>query len=164
ESPREGMQLAENQQSVIQGSNNWVIGPSKSATGRPILANDPHYFESVPSPFYIAHLSAPGLNIIGSGDPALPGILIGHNESIAIGMTIFWIAHEDLYVYETDPRNRNRYRYGAGWEPMRVEHEAVAVRGGPNRDVELKFTRHGPVTMEDPAHHRAYAVRATWLD
>ncbi|MEO8450738.1 MAG: penicillin acylase family protein, partial [Gemmatimonadota bacterium] len=164
ESPHDGIRLTEAQQSVIQGSNNWVIGPSKSATGRPILANDPHYFESVPSPFYIAHLSTPGLNIIGSGDPALPGILTGHNESIAIGMTIFWIAQEDLYVYETDPQNPNRYRYLGGWEPMRVEHEAVAVRGGPKRDVELKFTRHGPVVMEDPKLHRAYAVRATWLD
>ena len=164
ESPQEPMRLAESQHRVIQGSNNWVIAPSKSATGRPILANDPHYFESVPSPFYIAHLSAPGLNIIGSGDPALPGIVTGHNESIALGMTIFWIAQEDLYVYETDPQNPNRYRYRGGWEPMRVEHQAVAVHGGAKRDVELKFTRHGPVVMEDPKLHRAYAVRATWLD
>lgn len=102
ESSDESRRLAESQQSVIQGSNiiqgsnNWVIAPSKSATGRPILANDPHYSETVPSPFYISHLSAPGLNIIGSGDPALPGILIGHNESIALGMTIFWMAQEDL--------------------------------------------------------------------
>ena len=65
-------------------------------------------------------------------------------------MTIFFIAQEDLYVYETDPANPNRYRFRDGWEPMRVEHEAVAVRGEPRRTVELKFTRHGPVVMEDP--------------
>jgi penicillin amidase len=164
ESPAEAMLLAETQQSVVRGSNNWVIGPSKSATGRPILANDPHYVESVPSPFYIAHLSAPGLNVIGAGEPAVPGIVFGHNESIAVGMTIFWMAQEDLYVYETNPRNPNQYRYRDRWEPMRVDREAVAVRGGPKRDVELKFTRHGPVVMEDVKHRRAYAVRAAWLD
>ena len=148
----------------VRGSNNWVIAPSKSATGRAILANDPHWVQTVPSPWYITHLSAPGLDIIGSNFPQLPGVFIGHNESIAIGATIFFMAGEDLYVYETNPANPNQYRYQDGWESMRVEQEAVAVRGGPQRTIELKFTRHGPVLMEDPKQHRAYAVRATWLD
>ncbi len=147
-----------------RGSNNWVIAPEKSATGRPILANDPHRSEEVPSVRYLAHLVAPGLNIIGAGEPALPGISIGHNENIALGLTVFFIAQEDLYVYETDPQDPGRYRYADGWEPMRIERESVAVRGGTKREVELKFTRHGPVVFEDPAHHRAYAVRASWLD
>ena len=147
-----------------RGSNNWVIAPGKSATGRPILANDPHRSEEVPSVRYLAHLVAPGLNIIGAGEPALPGISIGHNDDIALGLTVFFIAQEDLYVYETDPQDPSRYRYADGWEPMRIEHESVAVRGGTTREVELRFTRHGPVVYEDPAHHRAYAVRASWLD
>ncbi len=147
-----------------QGSNNWVVAPSKSATGRPILASDPHYYASAPTPFYISHVSAPGLNFIGAGEPGVPGFVIGHNDNVALGATLFFIAQEDLYVYDTDPLDPNRYRYGGGWETMQVLHESVAVRGGPARDVELKFTRHGPVLMEDPAHHRAYAARATWLD
>jgi penicillin amidase len=147
-----------------RGSNNWVIGPRKSATGRPILANDPHWVVSAPAPFYLAHVSAPGLNFIGGGEPTVPGFLIGHNEHFALGATLFFMAQEDLYVYDTDPENPNRYRYGNGWESMRVVHESVGVRGGPARDVLLKFTRHGPVVMEDSAHRRAYAVRATWLD
>jgi penicillin amidase len=147
-----------------KGSNNWVIASSKSATGRPILANDPHREEGVPSLRYIAQLVAPGLDVIGAGEPALPGISIGHNERVAFGLTIFLIAQEDLYVYDTNPQNPNDYRYQGGWESMRVVHERVAVRGEPDRDVELKFTRHGPVVFEDPDRHRAYAVRATWLD
>ena len=147
-----------------RGSNNWVIGPAKSATGRPILANDPHWVTTVPSPFYITHVSAPGLNFIGGGEPNAPGFLIGHNDDVALGATLFFMAQEDLYVYDTHPDDPNRYRYGSGWEAMRVVHETIAVRGGTARDVELKFTRHGPVIMEDSAHHRAYALRATWLD
>jgi penicillin amidase len=147
-----------------RGSNNWVIAPAKSATGRPIVANDPHRSEEVPSVRYLTHLVAPGLNIIGSGEPALPGISIGHNDRVALGLTVFFIAQEDLYVYETNPEDPSQYRYANGWEAMRIEHDSVAVRGGTVRKVELRFTRHGPVVFEDPAKHRAYAVRASWLD
>ncbi len=147
-----------------QGSNNWVIASSKTTTGRPILANDPHRDEGVPSLRYLAHLVAPGLDVIGAGEPALPGISIGHNDHVAFGLTIFLIAQEDLYVYDTNPQNPNEYRYQGGWDSMRVVHEKIAVHGDPDRDIELKFTRHGPVVLEDPDHHRAYAVRATWLD
>jgi len=156
---------ADSQETINSGgSNNWVIAPSKSATGRPILANDPHWVVTVPAPFYISHVSAPDLNFIGGGEPTVPGFIIGHNDRVAIGATLFFMAQEDLYVYETNAQDPNRYRYGNGWESMRIVHESVAVRGGSARDVELKFTRHGPVVMEDPAHHRAYVVRATWLD
>jgi penicillin amidase len=104
------------------------------------------------------------LNIIGAGEPALPGILIGHNEHIAFGLTIFPISQEDLYVYDTNPENPNEYRYQGKWEPMQVVHEPILVRGSANVQAELKFTRHGPVIMEDADNHRAYAVRAAWLD
>jgi len=82
------------------GSNNWAIAPAKTTTGRPILADDPHRAHAVPSLRYIAHLKAPGLDVIGAGEPALPGLSIGHNKNIAFGLTIFPIDHEDLYVYE----------------------------------------------------------------
>jgi penicillin G amidase len=147
-----------------QGSNNWAIAPSRTSTGRPILANDPHRGYEVPSLRYLVHVVAPGLNIIGAGEPALPGVSIGHNTRIAFGLTVFPIAGEDLYVYDTNPENPNEYRYRGAWESMRVLHETVAVRGGRDSEVELKFTRHGPVVMEDPRHLRAYAVRAAWLD
>ncbi len=71
---------------------------------------------------------------------------------------------EDLYVYETHPDDPGRYRYGEGWEAMRVERESIAVKGSAAVDIELKFTRHGPVVFEDTARHRAYAVRTVWTE
>ena len=141
------------------GSNNWVVAPSRTATGRPILADDPHRGHAVPSLRYIAHLTAPGLNVIGAGEPALPGISIGHNERIAFGLTIFPIDQEDLYVYET---GRHGYRYRGRWEPFEEVTETINVKGAEARTVVQRFTRHGPVVRQQGK--RAFAVRAAWLD
>ena len=146
------------------GSNNWTVAPSRTATGRPILANDPHRAHGVPSLRYVVHLNAPGLSVIGAGEPAMPGISIGHNGQIAFGLTIFAIDQEDLYVYETNPDNSDQYRYGSGWEDVRVVREAVEVKGEAPREVELRFTRHGPVLHADPANRRAFAMRSVWFE
>jgi penicillin amidase len=142
-----------------EGSNNWVIAPSRTATGRPILANDPHRPVGVPSLRYIAHLDAPGLTIIGAGEPALPGVSLGHNGQAAFGLTIFYIDQEDLYVYET---RGDAYRYRGGWEPMRVIRETIEVKGEAPREVALRFTRHGPVLKADPEKGRAFALKTVW--
>jgi penicillin amidase len=147
---------------TLEGSNNWVVAPSRTATGRPILANDPHRAYGAPSLRYIVHLSAPGLDVIGAGEPALPGVSIGHNGKVAFGLTIFSIDQEDLYVYETNPANPNQYRYRDGWEAFRVVREKVEVRGQPAKTVELRFTRHGPVIYADAIKRRALAVRTAW--
>lgn len=151
-------------QAANQGSNNWVVAPSKSATGGAILANDPHLGMNLPSSQYIAHMSAPGLNVIGAWHPASPGILIGHNENVALGATLFAIAQEDIYVYDINRDNPNEYRYNNAWVPMRTVTETITVKGKPDQKVTLKFTRHGPVVMEDTTGHKAYAVRASWLE
>jgi penicillin amidase len=145
-----------------EGSNNWVIAPSRTATGRPILANDPHRQLGSPSLRYIVALNAPGLNIIGAGEPALPGISLGHNDDIAFGITIFAIDQEDLYVYELSKSNPDAYRYQSGWEKMQIVRETIDVKGGAAREVELRFTRHGPVLSLDAANHRAFAMRTVW--
>ena len=88
----------------------------------------------------------PGLNVIGAGEPALPGISIGHNERIAFGLTIFPIDQEDLYVYDLKD---GQYRYGEGWESFRTISEKVAIRGAPEVDVELKFTAAWPGRVRD---------------
>ena len=143
------------------GSNNWVIAGSRTASGRPILANDPHREHSTPSLRYIVHLEAPGFSVIGAGEPALPGVSIGHNGTVAFGLTIFPADQEDLYIYETD--DQGRYRYKDGWEPMTRVVEEIAVKGeAAPRKVELAFTRHGPVVYADAATHRAFAVRSVW--
>jgi len=147
-----------------EGSNAWVVSPRRSATGRPILANDPHRAQSAPSLRYIVHLNAPGLNVIGGGEPALPGISIGHNGTIAFGLTVFAIDQEDLYVYETNPENALEYRYQGRWEKMRAVTESLPVRGRSAQTVEMLFTRHGPVTHIDRSKHRAYAVRSAWFE
>ena len=145
------------------GSNNWVVSGSHTATGRPILANDPHREIASPSLRYIVHMSAPGLDMIGAGEPALPGISFGHNEDVAFGLTIFGIDQEDLYVYHLNPANPDQYRYGGGWESMRVVHESIPVKGEAPHEVELRFTRHGPVLDYDPGHGRAFALRSIWM-
>src|SRR5579863_1932635 len=154
---------ADGQRDTI-GSNNWVVAPQRTATGRAILANDPHREHSVPSLRYIVGLNAPGLSVIGAGEPALPGISIGHNGTIAFGLTIFNVDQEDLYVYELNPADPNQYRYRDGWEPMRIVHETIEVKGEGARDVELKFTRHGPVIYVDAANKRAFAIRSVWFE
>jgi penicillin amidase len=155
---------ADLEQQRMEGSNNWVIAPSKSATGRPIMANDPHRAYSAPSLRYIAHLSAPGMNVIGAGEPALPGISIGHNGTIAFGLTIFSIDQEDLYVYELNPANRMQYKYRGQWENFKILKESIDVKGSAPVSAEMVFTRHGPVIFTETAKQRAFAVRSGWLE
>ena len=146
------------------GSNNWVIGGKLSLSGSPVMANDPHRVLNAPSLRYFVHLKGPGWNVIGGGEPTLPGISIGHNGHGAWGLTVFRIDAEDLYIYQTHPEDPARYRYQNGWEPMRVERETIPVRGEDPAEAELKFTRHGPVIYEDPEKHVACALRAGWLE
>lgn len=146
------------------GSNNWIISGNKSASGYPMLANDPHRAQSTPSLRYWVHLNAPGWNVIGAGEPTLPGVSIGHNDYGAWGLTIFETDNEDLYVYEINPANSNQYRYKGRWESMKTLTETISVKDGKPVNATLKYTRHGPVVFEDKAHHKAYAVRAGWLD
>ena len=150
--------------SVSEGSNNWVIAPSHSETGRPILANDPHRRLRIPSLRYIVHLDAPGFSIIGAGEPALPGVSFGHNGHVAFGLTIFEVDQEDLYVYSLKHGDPDRYRYGLGWEAQRVVNETIEVKGEPPRQVELRFTRHGPVIAMKPSADLAFALRSVWSE
>jgi penicillin amidase len=147
---------------AAEGSNNWVISAARTATGRPILANDPHRSLGVPSLRYLVHLKAPGLDVIGAGEPALPGVSVGHNEAIAFGLTIFAIDQEDLYVYDLNLANPRQYRYRGGWEDMKVVHETIPMKGAAPREVDLYFTRHGPVVKSDGKH--AFAVRTVWSE
>ena len=145
-------------------SNNWVVSAAKSATGRAIMANDPHREYRAPSLRYIADLYAPTLHVIGIGEPAVPGVSNGHNDWIAFGGTYFGIDQQDLYVYELNPANRNEYRYKNQWERFRIIHEEIKVRNQPAVPVDLRFTRHGPVIYVQEEKNRAFAVRTDWLE
>lgn len=145
------------------GSNNWAIAPALTSTGRPILANDPHRAHGAPSLRYISHLNAPGMSVIGAGEPFLPGISIGHNGQIAFGLTRFYMDQEDLYVYKLNPDNPHEYEYRGRWEPMTKIEEIIAVKGEGEKTVENWYTRHGPVLYSN-GKDKAYALRAAWLD
>ena len=146
------------------GSNNWVVSGSRTQDGYPFMINDPHRTQAVPSLRYWVHLVGPGWNVIGGGEPEIPGVSIGHNEQGAWGLTVFDTDGEDLYVYETNPSNPNQYRYQGRWEDMLVLEETIPVKGQQPVTVELKYTRHGPVVFEDADRDLAYAIRPAWLE
>jgi penicillin G amidase len=148
----------------IEGSNNWVIAPTKSATGRAVMANDPHRAYGEPSLRYVSHLDAPTLHAIGANEPSLPGISLGHNDWIAFGYTRFYIDQEDLYVYELNPANPEQYKYQGQWERFHVVREEIKIKGQQPMPVDLKFTRHGPVIYVDQPKNRAFAVKSAWLE
>ncbi len=154
--------LASEKQNI--GSNNWIVSARLSESGFPLLANDPHRAITAPSLRYMVHLNAPGWNVVGGGEPTIPGISIGHNEDGAWGLTIFSIDGEDLYVYELNPANPNQYRYNGNWENFKVIKDTIAVKGQDDVFVDHKFTRHGPVTFIDSLKHTAYAVRCAWME
>jgi penicillin amidase len=157
------LDLRDNQRRDI-GSNNWVVSGRMTESGSPILANDPHRAQSSPSLRYWVHLNAPGWDVVGGGEPTIPGVSIGHNQSGAWGLTIFATDGEDLYVYRTNPKNRREYWYRGAWTPMRVVRETINVKGEQPVTAELAYTRHGPVVYEDTLKNTAYAVRAAWLE
>ena len=143
------------------GSNNWAISGSHTATGQVIVANDPHRGVTNPSLRYMVHLDAPGWTAIGSTEPVLPGVAIGHNGRIAWGLTIVGTDQSDVYVEEVNPDDPNQVRFGGAWESLRIEYDTIHIRGGGTEVLELKFSRHGPIFHEDAANNRAYAMRST---
>jgi penicillin amidase len=150
--------------SFEEGSNNWAIAAHKTTTGRPILALDPHRTHGLPSIRYLIHLTMPGLDVIGAGEPMVPGISMGHNGTAAFGLTIFGADQEDIYVYETNKSDPDQYAYRGGWERFTVITENIPVKGYSDQTVEMKFTRHGPVLYEDKANKRAFGLRTVWMD
>lgn len=158
------MQSVLDKERQIIGSNNWIVSGQYSQSGFPLLANDPHRALSAPSLRYMVHLNAPGWNVVGGGEPTIPGISIGHNDYGAWGLTVFNVDGEDLYVYELNPANKNQYKYQGRWEDMRIEKDVIKVKGEADVNVEHRYTRHGPVTFMDEKNNIAYAVRAAWME
>ncbi|QDL93535.1 penicillin acylase family protein [Paroceanicella profunda] len=144
------------------GSNNWAVAATRTSTGRPVMAGDPHRAHGLPSLRYLVHLTAPGLDVIGAGEPAVPGISMGHNGTAAFTQTIFPADQEDIFVLSLDPANRARYRQGDGWESFEEVTEQIEVKGAPAQPCTLLFSRHGPVLHMGEGH--AYALRSVWFE
>ena len=145
------------------GSNAWTISPRRSATGRAILANDPHLGIGSFGPRFVAHLTAPGLDVIGGGFPGLAGIMQGHTDRFAFGRTNFHIDQEDMFVLELHPDDPERYRHGGGWRSFDKVDVSIAVKNGPPTTTTLRYSVHGPVIAHDPSRRRATSVSAVEL-
>ena len=135
------------------GSNSWVVGGEKAVSGKPLLASDPHLPPTSPSIWHIVHLSAPDFRVAGVAVPGVPGVMIGHNEWIAWGVTNLCPDVQDVYIEEFECGDTDLYKTPAGWRAADVRTEEILVRNpsGAKPDsvsLEVKVTRHGPVILE----------------
>lgn len=121
------------------GSNAWALSGAKTASGKPILANDPHLEYSAPSPWYLVHMQAPGLNVTGATIVGLPAVVIGHNDRIAWGATNLQFDTQDLLEERT----------------ANLQQSAIAVKGSRPASITLGSTRYGPVLAADGGHQYA---------
>ena len=127
------------------GSNNWVLGGAHTVSGKPLLANDPHLAMTAPALWYLAQLSAPGMNVIGASMPGLPGIVLGRNDRIAWGFTNTAPDVQDLYIERINPANPRQYQTPQGWADFAMRTETIRVKGQPDVSLTVRATRHGPV-------------------
>ncbi|MFY9514022.1 MAG: penicillin acylase family protein [Rubrivivax sp.] len=130
------------------GSNNWVLAGSRTRSGKPLLANDPHLKLSAPALWYFARLEAPGLKIAGATMPGLPVIVLGQNEHIAWGFTNTGPDVQDLYLEQLNPADPARYRTPDGDAAFETSSDTIRVKGQPDVAVTLRRTRHGPVISD----------------
>lgn len=154
-----------------QGSNEWVVAGERSTTGKPLLANDPHLAILLPAMWYECDLSAPGFHAAGASLPFAPGIVIGHNERIAWGVTDTESDVSDLYLERLSEDGASA-EYNGTWEPLHIRTETIVVRDGDDVVLKVKESRHGPlldsylIGIADPASieggiTKPYALRWT---
>jgi penicillin amidase len=153
----------------FQASNNWVVSGKHTASGKPLLANDPHIQASAPNIWYQTELLAPGIHSAGVTIPGAAGIAVGHNDSIAWGVTNLGPDVQDVYLEKFDKDNPNRYMTPSGWRDAEVRHEQINVRKNPldpksvePQTFDVTVTRHGPIVLEKGGVR--YALRWPALD
>jgi penicillin amidase len=128
------------------GSNNWVVSGERSASGKPLLANDPHLGLTAPPVWYFAHLSAPGMNVIGATLPGVPGVTLGRNERIAWGFTNTGPDVQDLYIEKLDASGG--YLAPDGPRQFQIIEETIKVKGAEPEKLHVRISRHGPVISD----------------
>ena len=143
-----------------KGSNNWVVAGNRTASGKPLLANDPHLGLSAPAIWYFAHLEAPGLNAIGATLPGLPFIVLGRTAKVAWGFTNTGPDVQDLYLEQINPANPKQYRVPDGlvggqpvWADFKTRSEVIKVKGQPDVQLTVRESRHGPVLSDVQKSH-----------
>jgi penicillin amidase len=133
---------------VQPGSNAWAIAGSHTASGKPLLSNDMHLEYSLPGIWYMTHLAAPGLDVSGVAVPGVPGVMVGHNQRIAWGITNLQFDVQDLYIEKFDDRT-GRYLYRGKVEQARGEREIIRIKGQPPTEIVVWVTRHGPLYVTE---------------
>ncbi len=129
-----------------EGSNAWVVSGQRTHSGAPLLANDPHLAASLPLVWYEAHLHGGDYHVTGVTFPGLPGVVIGHNEHIAWGITNGMVDVQDLFIERFDPANPLRYRWQGGWRDAELHREEIHIRGHATPHIEeVRITHHGPI-------------------
>ena len=146
-------------------SNSWVVSGARTASGKPLLANDPHLGLSAPNIWYFAHLHAPGIDQIGATLPGVPGVIIGRNERIAWSATNTGPDVQDLYLEKLD--SAGGYVAPDGHRPFTVVHDTIKVKGGPDVALNVRISRHGPVISDVlsralDATPRGHALALAW--
>lgn len=145
------------------GSNSWLVDGARSASGKPLLANDPHLGLTTPSLWYFAHLSAPGMEVIGATLPGLPYVVVGRTPRIAWSFTNTLPDSQDLYLERIDPNDASRYRTPDGWARFATRDETIRVKGAADVQLTVRETRHGPV-ISDVLDQAGAALAANRLD
>ncbi|HMT22156.1 MAG TPA: penicillin acylase family protein, partial [Promineifilum sp.] len=144
------------------GSNNWVVDGSRTASGRPHLANDPHLPPVFPTIWYANHLNGGEYHVTGFTLPGVPGVIIGHNEQCAWGITNAFPDIQDVYIERFDPADPTRYQVNGEWRAAEVSDEMIRVRGRRPVRIRLRATRHGPVFSDVlPGKHADLAYNWT---
>jgi penicillin amidase len=133
------------------GSNNWVVDGTKTTTGKPLLANDPHLSIQIPAIWYAIGLHCQPIsadcpyNVMGMALTPTPGIIIGHNDRIAWGVTNVGPDVQDYFIEKVNPQNPNQYEFQGKWEDFRIVNEVIKAKGKPDVTIEVKISRHGPL-------------------
>ena len=131
-----------------RASNNWVVDGAHSATGLPLLANDPHLDYAAPLVWYLARIDTPDMSVAGATIAGNPGVVLGHNDRIAWGYTTTNADAEDLFIERPDPTDPSRYLVPGGSAPFEVRQERIAVKGRQPDLLAVRSTRHGPVISD----------------
>lgn len=130
------------------GSNAWAVTADRSATGAPLLANDPHLGLTSPGTWHLVRLEAPGLLLAGATSPGMPALVLGHNGHVAWGLTNAATDTSDIYIETIDPENADQYLTPNGAKPFVKREEVIRVRFGDDRKITVRHTRHGPVISD----------------
>jgi penicillin amidase len=144
------------------GSNNWAVAGHRTASGKPLVAGDPHRPLDVPNVYYQNHVACPELDAIGFSFPGVPGFPhFGHTQSVAWCVTHAQADYQDLYVERFHPDDARRYEYRGEWHEAATSRETIRVRNGEPVTIDVTVTRHGPIVLGDPRRGHAVAIRYT---